>query len=62
MLLSVGRTCAQGTGPSSGVAEGCSRRNVPGKPLQNVSGAAAVPGPGSVGSRTCVQNCAWITL
>eukprot|EP00966_Prymnesium_polylepis_P100798 2334657-Prymnesium_polylepis.1 len=50
-----GRTCAQAagpsSGPSSGVTEGRSGRNVPGKPLRNVSGAAAVPGPGSVGSR-----------
>eukprot|EP00966_Prymnesium_polylepis_P061558 1428553-Prymnesium_polylepis.1 len=42
---------AKAAGPSSGVAEGCSGRNVPGRPPRNVSGAAAVPEPGSAGSR-----------
>ena len=42
---------AQGSGLSSGVTEGCSGRDVLGKPPPNVSGTAAVPGPGSAGSR-----------
>eukprot|EP00966_Prymnesium_polylepis_P229813 5317630-Prymnesium_polylepis.1 len=45
-----GRACAQDSGLSSGVTEGCSGRGVLGKPPPNVSGAAAVPGPGSAGS------------
>eukprot|EP00966_Prymnesium_polylepis_P026943 623068-Prymnesium_polylepis.1 len=40
-----------GSGLSSGMTEGCSGRDVVGKPPPNMSGTAAVPGPGSAGSR-----------